>query len=61
MSVPGLSVNYCWYDFIIFGNEIANYCNQNSALLLIKSFAGVQMFHGRFFKRVPWPPEAKKN
>jgi hypothetical protein len=27
--------------------------------LIIKSFLGVQMFHGRFFKKAPWPPEAK--
>ncbi|UCH94735.1 MAG: hypothetical protein JSV88_31365 [Candidatus Aminicenantes bacterium] len=26
--------------------------------LLIKSFLGVQMLHGRFFKKAPWPPEA---
>ncbi len=28
-------------------------------LLIIKSFLGVQMLHGRFFKKAPWPPEAR--
>ena len=31
---------------------------KQSARRAIKSFLGVQMLHGRLFKKAPWPPEA---